>query len=191
LDNQPENKGNPSAATSKKPQPTPTDRPKRKRIFSFLLTFIACFATWIILSGKFDIFHLSLGILASCIVALVSGDLLFSAENISKLPRRSLGFIRYLPWIIYQIFLANIHLLKLVFHPKMREMIDPKIIYFRSHLDDEMAYFIFANSITLTPGTITVYVSIDGYFSVHAIDKKSGQPLPGEMETRIARIFSK
>jgi multicomponent Na+:H+ antiporter subunit E len=52
-----------------------------------------------------------------------------------------------------------------------------------------MSLFIFANSITLTPGTITVYVSITGEFTVHVIDEESGKALPGEMEERVARLM--
>jgi len=52
-----------------------------------------------------------------------------------------------------------------------------------------MSLVTFANSITLTPGTITVYVSIDGDFKVHAIDKASGDPLPGDMEEQIGKAF--
>lgn len=98
-------------------------------------------------------------------------------------------FARYIPWILYQIFLANLHLLYLTFHPRMMDLIDPKIIKFRSKLKSDLALVTFANSITLTPGTITVSVSINGDFSVHAIDKASGEPLPGEMEARIAKTF--
>jgi multicomponent Na+:H+ antiporter subunit E len=71
----------------------------------------------------------------------------------------------------------------------MMELIDPSIIRFQSKLKDDLPLVIFANSITLTPGTITVYVSVDGNFQVHAIDRKSGEPLPGEMETRIINAF--
>ncbi len=52
-----------------------------------------------------------------------------------------------------------------------------------------MSLFIFANSITLTPGTITVYVSINGRYTVHVIDKQSGTALPGEMEERVRRLM--
>ena len=77
----------------------------------------------------------------------------------------------------------------LVFHPRMMELIDPRIIKFRSKLGSDLALVTFANSITLTPGTITVDVSIDGDFKVHAIDKASGDPLPGEMEARVSKAF--
>ena len=71
----------------------------------------------------------------------------------------------------------------------MMDLIDPKIIKFKSYLQKDLSLVTFANSITLTPGTITVYISTDGGFSVHAIDKKSAEGLPGEMEARIARAF--
>ena len=71
----------------------------------------------------------------------------------------------------------------------MMDLIDPRIIKFKSKLQSDLARVTFANSITLTPGTITVYVTMDGDFSVHAIDKKSREGLPGEMEARIAKAF--
>jgi multicomponent Na+:H+ antiporter subunit E len=71
----------------------------------------------------------------------------------------------------------------------MMDLIDPRIIKFRSKLKSELSLVTFANSITLTPGTITVYVSVDGDFKVHAIDAASGDPLPGEMEENVAKAF--
>jgi multicomponent Na+:H+ antiporter subunit E len=149
------------------------------------------FALWIILSGKFDVFHLSLGVISSAIVAFFSADLLFGNQGIKviNLPASWIRFIRYVPWLLYQIFTANLYVLYLTFHPRMMELIDPRIIKFRSRLKGDLSKVTFANSITLTPGTITVYMTLDGIFSVHAIDKKSREGLPGEMEKRIARAF--
>ena len=105
------------------------------------------------------------------------------------MPATWFRFLLYLPWLLYQIFLANIHVMRLVLHPRMKDLIDPKIIAFDSKLKSDMARVTFANSITLTPGTITVYVSVYGRFSVHAIDQASGKALPGEMEERIGKVF--
>ena len=160
-----------------------------KKIISFILTFLIFFATWIILSGRFDIFHLGLGIVACSIVAWLSDTILISRRGLENLPRQWLGFILYVPWLLYQIFLANLHVLYLSFHPRMLELIDPKIIRFKSRLKKPMSLFIFANSITLTPGTITVFVSITGEYAVHAIDEASGVALPGDMEERVARLM--
>ena len=168
-------------------QPSGT-KPKRSPI-PYILTFLVCMLTWLVLSGKFDIFHLALGVISSAIVSLASGDMLFSARNVHRLPGQWLRFIPYVPWLLLQIFRANLHVMRLVFHPRMRDLINPQMVKFKSRLDSEMARFIYANSITLTPGTITVYVSLYGTYTVHAIDDASAEALPGEMESRVAAIF--
>ena len=156
----------------------------------YILTFLVCLLTWAVLSGKFDVFHLTLGVVSCAIVAIASGDMLFSAQNDPKrLPGQGLRFILYVPCLIYQIFRANIHVMRLVFHPRMMDLINPQMVEFNSRLSGEMPRFIYANSITLTPGTITVYVSLYGNYTVHAIDDASAQGLPGEMETMVAKIF--
>ena len=166
-----------------------TSNQKRKSLTPFILTFLASFVVWLILSGKFDLFHITLGIISCLIVAYTSAELLIPQQRLGSLIKVWLRFIRYLPWLLYQIFLANLHVMYLVLHPKMKQLISPGIIRFKSKFSDEMSLFIFANSITLTPGTITVYVTVDGNYAVHAIDIKSGEPLPREMEQRVAKIM--
>ena len=165
--------------------------PQDRRLFfyPFVLTFIIMCGTWILLSGKFDPFHLSLGLISCGIVAYLSSDLLFPSPRIKGLLVQWARFARYIPWLMCEIIKANLHVTYLVFHPRMMELIDPKIVKFRSKLQSDLALVTFANSITLTPGTITVDVSIDGDFKVHAIDKASGDPLPGAMEANIAKAF--
>ena len=161
-----------------------------KRSFTpYILTFLVCMVTWIVLSGKFDFFHLTLGVVSCAIVSFASGDMLFSAKNVNRVPGQWLRFIPYVPWLLYQIFRANMHVMRLVFHPRMLELINPQMVKFKTRLDGEMARFVYANSITLTPGTITVYVSLYGAYTVHAIDDASAEGLPGEMESRVAAIF--
>ncbi len=164
--------------------PTPSSRSPLPYIF----TFCVCMITWLVLSGKFDLFHISLGVVSSAIVTYTSGDMLLKAGRLGGLPGAWLRFIAYVPWLLFEIFRANMHVMRLVFHPRMMDLIEPRMIDFQTRLDNEMARFIFANSITLTPGTITVYVSILGKYTVHAIDKASGQGLPGEMEDRVGAI---
>ena len=161
----------------------------KTRIFPFLVTFLALFGTWIVLSGKFDGLHLVLGLISCGLVAFISSDLLFPEGKPRGLLISVYRFLVYLPWLLYQIWLANLHVLYLTFHPRMMELIDPQIIRFQSKLSKDLSLVTFANSITLTPGTITVSVSVDGDFKVHAIDKVSADALPGEMEQRVARAF--
>lgn len=163
----------------------------KKRIISESLsrfvTFILLYLFWLLLSGYYDLFHLSLGILCCSLVAFLSHDLLFEngiSKNIVIIIKR---FISYLPWLIYQIVLANFHVAYLVLSPKMP--IDPKIIRFKTKLKSDIAKVTLANSITLTPGTITMDI-IDGEFYVHAISEKvASDLLTGEMERRVAYIY--
>ncbi len=177
--------------TSDKPTPAATaaDRIRKKFGIPFFFTFIVSYATWLVLSGKFDPFHMSLGVISCFIVAYYSSDIMITTDNPRRLPGVWLRFILYVPWLLKEVFTANLHVLRLVFHPRMKELINPRTIRFRSRLTSDMALLVFANSITLTPGTITVFVSIMGNFTVHVIDEPSGDALPGEMERRVARIF--
>lgn len=170
-------------------RPASPDDGGPKPFLFHILVFFALLCLWVILSGKFDLFHLSLGIISCAIVTAFSGDLLFSESGTRIFFRHGLRVLGYIPWLLYQVALANFHILYLVFHPKMMDLIDPQIIRFESSLKKEISLVTFANSITLTPGTITMYVSVGGAFQVHAIDRKSGEPLPGEMERRVARTF--
>ena len=156
----------------------------------FILTFLIMALFWVLFSGKFDPFHLALGLGSCLIVAAFSNDLLFPSGIKPELFIRWLRFAGYIPWLFYQIFLANLHVLYLVFHPRMMELIDPKIIEFGSRLKNDISRTTFANSITLTPGTITVNVSVLGKFTVHCIDEVSSRSLPGDMEARIAEVFN-
>ena len=166
--------------------------PTRKRfaLVPFVLTFFIMFVFWVLFSGKFDLFHISLGIGSGLIVAALSKDLFFPSRITPGFIICWLRFVGFIPWLFYQIFLANLRILYIVFHPKMMALIDPKIINFSSKLTNDISRTTFANSITLTPGTVTVNVSVLGKFRVHCIDEKSGRSLPGEMERRIAKVFN-
>jgi multicomponent Na+:H+ antiporter subunit E len=178
-----------SASPNEAAAAVPPEQGSRVFFYPFVLTFIIMFGLWVLLSGHFDSFHLTLGLISSGIVSFLSSDLLFPSPKIRGLLPQWARFIRYIPWLMLEIIKANLHVTYLVFHPRMMELIDPRIIKFRSKLKSDLALVTFANSITLTPGTITVAVSIDGDFKVHAIDKASGDPLPGAMEENIARTF--
>ena len=179
----------PSQGSHSSPRETTDASPSKGINTARILSFFILLVLWVILSGRFDAFHLVMGLVASALVALVSGDLMFTSRE----PRRIFGlWLRlagYIPWLLYQIFLANLHVMALVFHPRMHARIDPQVITFDSRLKSDFARMLFANSITLTPGTITVDVTVLGRFSVHCIDEASGKNLPGKMETKIARIF--
>jgi multicomponent Na+:H+ antiporter subunit E len=163
---------------------------KKHRALNILATFTILLAFWVFLSGFFDLFHLSLGVICAAIVACASHDLLFTQTSLKTLKERHRAggnFLLYLPWLLYQIYLANLHLVYLVWHPRMP--IDPKIIRFKTKWQGDLVLVTMANSITLTPGTITLDIR-NGEFYVHALSKKVADDLlGGEMQDRVGRIY--
>ena len=100
----------------------------------FFGTFVILYIFWIVLSGWFDYFHPSLGIISCAIVSYVSHDLLFKGTKARDVYVRFIRFVKYLPWRIYQIILAGIYITSLALHPGMSALIDPHIIRFKTRL---------------------------------------------------------
>ena len=145
------------------------------------------FAVWLVLSGHFDPLHLALGLVCSALVAQCSSGLLLTDKPSLHLLAATWGAVRFLPWLLYEIIVANLHLVYLVCRP---QRLRPQIVRFRTQLRGDVAKVFLGNAITLTPGTITL--DIDGdEFIVHAVSDVSAASLrTGEMERRIGRALN-
>ena len=187
MSNDPEKNPSTPAGDSRAGHETRAER--RLKPVPFIITFLVMFAMWLIFSGKFDLFHMGLGVISCLIVAFMSSDLLITNTTLSTIPALWGRFLMYFPWLLWQIVLSNLHVLKLVYSRNLLERINPQMVHFRTKLKNDMAQVTFANSITLTPGTITVALSVYGDYSVHAIDDTTAGGLPGDMETKSGHIF--
>jgi multicomponent Na+:H+ antiporter subunit E len=159
---------------------------KRHNLLSRVLVFVILLAFWVVFSGLFDAFHLTLGVISCLIVTLMSHDLLITKIRREQRFGKAMRFIVYFPWLMWQIVLANFHVVRMVLQPSK---IKPHIIKFDAKLKDDLARVLLGNSITLTPGTITMAID-DDEFVVHALDQQVADDLlTGEMEKRVARVF--
>lgn len=131
--------------------------------------YILLFIFWIILNSKitWEVCLLGLGLTA------LSGILLFILFNYT--PRRDLTVLKKLPLFIAYVFVligeivkANLQVADLILHKKKKT--SPTLVTFQAGLKTEFGRFILANSITLTPGTITVEVN-DDVFTVHCLSR--------------------
>lgn len=157
--------------------------------FGIFVTFCVMFLFWLLLSGILDPIHVGAGIICSVIIAFVSHDLLVT-QKWDKMLRKSGKFIIYLVWELWQIILANFDVAYRVLHPKMP--IDPSVIEFDTSLRSDLAIVTLANSITLTPGTITINIEQErGRFQVHAIAQKPADALLVDktMQEKVAKVF--
>ena len=155
-------------------------------IMRFVLTAIIMFVFWIFLSGEFSFILLLSGIISSLLVSYISHDLLIGNGDMKLGFIRTIRFIKFLPWLLWQIVLANIDLALRTLHPKMP--INPMLINFKNNLKTDLGMVILANSITLTPGTVTIDVNENDFF-IHVISEKAAQSLiSGEMQARVKKI---
>ncbi len=153
---------------------------------SFLITAIAMFSFWILLSGEFTFILITSGIVASLIVAYLSHDIFIGKPDIKVETGRVLKFIKYLPWLLWKVILANFEIAYLVLRPKM--LIDPQLVRFKPDVKEDLGIVTLAHSITLTPGTITVEANREE-FVIHAIWQKSAEGIiDGEMQRKVKEI---
>lgn len=149
----------------------------------FIANTLALFAVWLILSGRFDLFHVITGFVVACGVAWLNTGFAHSAFHQFSWVRA----VMYIPWLFLRVIQSSLHLTKLILSPSLP--IRPQLISYRSHLQHQSAIVLLANSVTLTPGTITVEVNGNNLL-VHAIDEAAGEDLTsGRMEQKIAGVF--
>jgi len=141
----------------------------KKKITLFIIAFFVwCFLNWIP-----DWQHLIIGVFVSGFVAFMIGDLFVQKPQVLVHPRRYIYFIfYYLPVFLWEIFKANIDVAYRILHPKLP--INPGIVKVKTTLKSDTALTFLSNSITLTPGTLSVDIDRDkSILYVHWIDVKS------------------
>jgi multicomponent Na+:H+ antiporter subunit E len=149
----------------------------------FSLVFSACLVLWLLLSGHVGALDFAMAAVASALVAFANRDI----EGLSELLRWTPRLLVYLPWLLKEIWVANIQVVKLVLDPSLP--IDPVVVRLRTRFSSDFARTALANSITLTPGTITL--DVDGEeFLVHAITAGGGADIQaGGMARRVGQVF--
>jgi multicomponent Na+:H+ antiporter subunit E len=150
-----------------------------------LFLFVALMAVWLLLSGHFNATLITYGVL-SCIgvVALMAHLEILDHE---ALPAH-LGFrlFLYIPWLLKEVVVSNIAVAKVILTPSLP--IHPRILRIKASQKTQVGQVMYANSITLTPGTVTLDVR-DGNFIVHALTDDSAEGLlSGEMDRRAAHL---
>jgi multicomponent Na+:H+ antiporter subunit E len=135
------------------------------------------FSFWILLSGEFTFVLITSGVVASLIVAYMSHDIFIGKADLKVETIRVLKFIKYLPWLLWQVVISNVEIAYLVLNPKL--LADPKIVFFKPDLKTDMGIVTLAHSITLTPGTITIDASKEE-FVIHSIWQKTAESIIDE-----------
>ncbi|HUV66814.1 MAG TPA: Na+/H+ antiporter subunit E [Sedimentisphaerales bacterium] len=143
-----------------------------RRVIYFVLGFVIwILLTWPVVDGKIDVQVVVAGLIASVLVAVLFHEILPKEHHVFISPVRIFWFLVYVPVFAYYVVKANMDVVYRALHPKMP--IRPGIVKIKTELKTESAITALANSITLTPGTLTVDLTDDGYLYVHWINVKS------------------
>jgi multicomponent Na+:H+ antiporter subunit E len=127
--------------------------------------------TWPIVDGQLDWQVVIAGVIAAAIVSLLFHEILPKEHHVFISPVRIFWFLLYIPVFFYYVMIANLDVVYRALHPKMP--IKPGIVKIKTKLKTESGITALANSITLTPGTLTVDLTDDGYMYIHWINVKS------------------
>jgi len=146
---------------------------------------IALFITWLLWSGHNTATMIGLGAASSFFVVVLCMRMGIVDEE--GFPQRLLlGLIGYVPWLLLQIVVSNLDVARRVLHPGLP--ISPTLVKLRAGQRTDTARVIYANSITLTPGTITVRLRGD-VLLVHALSRDGANTLEaGEMGRRVSAL---
>jgi len=140
---------------------------KKSNIILFLLALLI----WAFLTWPLDFQHLIIGILACGFVSFVTGDMFVKRPHMFKHISRYLWFLYYIPLFIWECIKANIDVACRVCHPDLP--INPGIVKVKTTLKSDTGLTFLANSITLTPGTMSVDIDPqNGFLYIHWIDVK-------------------
>jgi multicomponent Na+:H+ antiporter subunit E len=158
----------------------------------YITVFILSMIFWLMLTFEFTASNIIVGAVASVITSVFFTR--FFVINVYKLlqPKRYFWFLIYLFVFVWECVKANIDVAYRVLHPAMP--IRPGIVKVKTNLKSDLAKMLLANSITMTPGTITVDIIGDNLY-IHWIYIRSEDPevyteiITGAFEKYIKRII--
>lgn len=145
------------------------------------------FTFWVLLAGGLDPVDLALGALLSVLTASWAARMLWQGELPRIGPREALRFIAYVPWLLLEVVKAAMQVAEIVLDPRLP--VDPEIVTTHTSLRRDVSRVTLANSITLTPGTLTVDID-EEILLVHCLAPGFRRGIEEcLLERRIARVF--
>lgn len=150
-----------------------------------LLTVLLWFAAWLLWSGLYKPLLIGLGVLSCLLVLVLARRMDFFNRDVFTL-HLVWRMIPFWCWLAKELVVANLQVARIVLSPRMA--ISPTVIRLKSESDDPVIQAILGNSITLTPGTVTLD-DHGGKLLVHCLTQQGGDDLlEGEMNRRMAAV---
>ena len=154
----------------------------------YILMCVLAFGTWLLWSGHYTLDHtlvLATGVLSCAFVVYLAGRLTIVDEEGIPI-HLTWRIVLYIPWLFWAIIKANIDVAKRILSPKLP--IAPRVVHVKATQKTDLCRVIFANSITLTPGTVSLDLDEEDIV-VHALTKEAADDVQsGDMDRRVAAL---
>lgn len=148
--------------------------------------FLLLLAMWLLWSGLYKPLVIGLGVVSCILCVVVTARIYRAGDDQYHIRPHRLAW--YLPWLIKEVASSNWDVIKCVLAPSLR--VDPTLIRLTASQHCDMGRVIYGNSITLTPGTLTMDVHGD-QIVVHALTHRGARNLArGDMDARVTRLES-
>lgn len=159
--------------------------PMVKRLGRILLFLLTLALAWLLWSGLFQPLLLGLGVLSCLLTYMIASRMGYFNTEIFKW---KFGFrlLGYWLWLAREVFNSSVDVARVILHPKLP--ISPRVIDLSSTSNNPMNQVILGNSITLTPGSLTLDLH-EGVVRVHTLTEAAAKDLlEGEMDRRVANL---
>lgn len=145
--------------------------------------YVIFFLIWVIFNGQFTLEIAAFGlVIAGAMYWFICKFMDYKPRNDLILCRRFFLMLHYLFVLAKEILKANVTVFKMVYSAKYQ--FEPAVVHFTTTLNSTFARVLLANSITLTPGTITVSLK-DNEYVVHCLDKDLAQGIDSSVFVKL------
>lgn len=155
---------------------------RRERLLHSISLGLVLFGVWLLLSGFFEPLLLGLGV-ASCVIVVLIANRMDVIDREGHPIHLGWRVLTYWIWLAAEIVKANLDVARRILDPRLP--IHPMLVRVKASQASELGQVIYANSITLTPGTVSIQVE-SGEILVHALTTEMAEDLKGgEMDRRV------
>ena len=162
-----------------------TEMSKGDGLRRYLFTFFATWLCWLLLTASLDPQELFAGLLVSGVITLLAASHLGILSGIRWSRELPMAVVRFIGVFLVALFKANLDMARRVLSPSLP--IEPAMVEVRTSLKSDLGKLLLANSITLTPGTLTLDV-IDDRLLVHWVDSTPGTDLESATHEIVSRF---
>lgn len=162
------------------------------RLTRFFITAGAMLAVWLLFTASLERFSLAIGLVGALVIAALTYDEFIAQHEAcwrSFLPR-PLRLLAFFVILIFYLYESSWKMLLAVFSGR----VNPRIVHFRTRLQSDLARMVLSNSITFTPGTITLdlnddHLTVHWFFCNTSHARAAGESVKGRMEQHLSRVW--